>query len=108
MEIPVIAGDQEAHMIQDGYVSADSHVVEPGDLWVTRMDKGFRDNAPRVEPRPDGDYYIIKGNRRFPRSLGRGVDGGQNPGRDQEGLRPPPGGYQTRRLGPNCAPRRHG
>jgi uncharacterized protein len=69
MEIPVIAGDQEAHMIHDGYVSADSHVVEPGDLWVTRMDKGFRDNAPRVEPRPDGDYYIIKGIDDFPVAL---------------------------------------
>src|SRR5260370_3162654 len=69
MEIPVIAGDQEAHMIHDGYVSADSHVVEPGDLWVTRMDKGFRENAPRVEPSPDGDYYVIKGIDDFPVAL---------------------------------------
>jgi len=29
-------------------ISADSHVNEPGDLWVERMDKRFRDRAPRV------------------------------------------------------------
>jgi hypothetical protein len=69
MEVPVIAEDHEAQMIHDGYVSADSHVVEPGELWVTRMDKRFRDNAPRVEPRPDGNYYIIKGIDDFPVAL---------------------------------------
>ena len=31
------------------YVSADGHVVEPADLWTTRMDKRFRDRAPRGE-----------------------------------------------------------
>ena len=25
----------------NGYVSADGHVVEPADLWTTRMDKRF-------------------------------------------------------------------
>jgi len=44
-----------------GYVSADGHVVEPADLWTTRMDARFRDRAPRVESRPEGDYYIIDG-----------------------------------------------
>jgi predicted TIM-barrel fold metal-dependent hydrolase len=43
------------------YVSADSHVVEPRDLWVNRLDKRFRDRAPRIESRPDGDYGIIDG-----------------------------------------------
>ena len=33
----------EAHL-----VSADSHVNEPGDLWLERIDKEFRDRAPRV------------------------------------------------------------
>ena len=28
--------------------SADSHTMEPADLWVQRMDRGFRDRAPRV------------------------------------------------------------
>ena len=40
--------------ITGGYVSADGHVVEPADLWTTRMDKRFRDRAPYVDSRPDG------------------------------------------------------
>ena len=52
-----------------GYVSADGHVVEPADLWTTRMDKRFRDRAPRVESRPEADYYIIEGLTEFPVGL---------------------------------------
>ena len=52
-----------------GYVSADGHVVEPADLWTTRMDKRFRDRAPRVEAREDADYYIIDGLTPFPVGL---------------------------------------
>ena len=29
-------------------ISADSHVNEPGDLWVERIDKPFRARAPHV------------------------------------------------------------
>lgn len=29
-------------------ISADSHLTEPGDLWVERLDRKYRDNAPRV------------------------------------------------------------
>src|SRR2546428_6840668 len=29
-------------------ISADSHMTEPGDLWVERLDGKYRDNAPRV------------------------------------------------------------
>ena len=28
-------------------ISADSHVSEPTDLWVERVDKRYRDRAPR-------------------------------------------------------------
>jgi len=27
----------------ESFISADSHVVEPADLWTTRMDRRFRD-----------------------------------------------------------------
>jgi hypothetical protein len=47
--------------VTGSYVSADGHVVEPAELWTTRMDKRFRDRAPRVESRPEADYYIIIG-----------------------------------------------
>lgn len=36
-------------------VSADSHVLEPPDLWITRIDKEFRDKAPRFVVNHDGE-----------------------------------------------------
>ena len=29
-------------------ISADSHVSEPPDLWTSRVDKRYRDRAPRL------------------------------------------------------------
>src|SRR5882672_386069 len=55
--------------VTGSYVSADGHVVEPADLWTTRMDKRFRDRAPRIDSRPDNDYYIIDGVPPFPVGL---------------------------------------
>jgi predicted TIM-barrel fold metal-dependent hydrolase len=55
--------------IEAGYVSADGHVVEPADLWTTRIDKQFRDKAPRVESRANGDYYLIDGFEPIPVGL---------------------------------------
>ena len=52
--------------ISGGYVSADGHVVEPADLWTTRMDKRFRERAPRIEAGRKGDFYIIEGLAPFP------------------------------------------
>ncbi|HZY60694.1 MAG TPA: amidohydrolase family protein, partial [Candidatus Binataceae bacterium] len=43
------------------FISADSHVVEPRNLFVERMDKRFRDRAPRFETRDDADYLLIEG-----------------------------------------------
>ncbi len=39
--------------------SADSHVVEPRTLWLDRLPKRFQHQAPQVESREDGDYFII-------------------------------------------------
>jgi predicted TIM-barrel fold metal-dependent hydrolase len=39
-------------------VSADSHVVEPPDLWTKRIDKQYRDVGMRVESRADSDYLV--------------------------------------------------
>jgi hypothetical protein len=30
------------------FVSADGHVQEPANLWIERMDRKFRDRAPRI------------------------------------------------------------
>src|SRR5262245_31213658 len=35
-------------------ISADNHILEPRDLFVTRMPKEFRDRAPRVARGEDG------------------------------------------------------
>src|ERR1700722_1443068 len=48
-------------MIEEPFVSADAHVVEPADLWTTRVDQRFHDRAPRIESRERGDFYIIEG-----------------------------------------------
>lgn len=40
-------------------VSADSHVLEPADLWTTRLDNRFRDRAPRVVRKQDGPGYAF-------------------------------------------------
>ncbi|MGH7986597.1 MAG: amidohydrolase family protein [Candidatus Binataceae bacterium] len=44
-------------------VSADSHMTEPADLWVERLDRKYRDNAPRVvkNDKPTGPAYLFVG-----------------------------------------------
>ena len=43
-------------------ISADNHVIEPRDLFVTRMPKEFRDRAPRVVRGKDGgDGWSLDG-----------------------------------------------
>lgn len=39
-------------------ISADSHVVEPPDLWVKRIDRRYLDRAPRGVSGEDQDYFF--------------------------------------------------
>jgi predicted TIM-barrel fold metal-dependent hydrolase len=41
-------------------ISADSHVVEPPDLWTTRMSKRWGDRIPRVEESPGGARFVCE------------------------------------------------
>src|SRR5256886_3995948 len=41
-------------------LSSDSHVFEPPDLWQTRIDRAFRDRAPRIERISGGDYVVVE------------------------------------------------
>ncbi|HEU0155630.1 MAG TPA: amidohydrolase family protein, partial [Stellaceae bacterium] len=41
-------------------LSSDSHVFEPPDLWQTRIDKAFRDRAPRIERIEGGDHVVVE------------------------------------------------
>ena len=64
-------------------ISADSHMMEPADLWETRLDNKFRDRAPKVikNERGSGYQFVAPGVRPFP------VAGGFGIGKSGEGLR---------------------
>ena len=44
-------------------ISSDSHVVEPPDLWLERIEPDLRDRAPRVVREDGGDWWHIDGKR---------------------------------------------
>jgi predicted TIM-barrel fold metal-dependent hydrolase len=46
-------------------ISADSHVMEPGNLWVERMDARFRERAPRVVPNPEAPGFVFTAEGRY-------------------------------------------
>ena len=48
-------------MVPSRIISADSHMLEPPDLWTTRLDKKYRDQAPHVEDNERGSYFIAPG-----------------------------------------------
>ena len=49
-------------------VSADSHMIEPANLWVERIDHRFKERAPRAVTNPDkpGAFFHAEGLRPFP------------------------------------------
>jgi len=50
-------------------LSADSHVIEPADVWTARIEKRFLERAPRVIKNfggRDGDFFAAEGLRPFP------------------------------------------
>jgi hypothetical protein len=54
--------------MKEGVVSSDSHVVEPAELWTDRLDRRFREQAPKViknEGRP-GYSFVAPGVVPFP------------------------------------------
>ena len=58
-------------------LSADSHVVEPADLWTQRVDRRYRTRAPHVVKEVAGiesDWFVFEGLRPFP-VAGLGVAG---------------------------------
>jgi len=61
--------------------SADSHVSEPGDLWVQRIDKELQFRAPRLERREwkdrMEDFFLYEGFPPHPVAVGLGAAGKQ-------------------------------
>jgi predicted TIM-barrel fold metal-dependent hydrolase len=66
-------------------LSADSHVIEPPDVWTARIEPRFRERAPRIDHRPDGDFYTIEGVHPHPvagmSAAGKFADGVDTTGR---------------------------
>lgn len=60
-------------------ISADSHVTEPMDLWETRIDKRFRDRAPRYvyDKASKRLNFIVEG--QVPRGVSANIMVGQKP-----------------------------
>src|ERR1700683_3530348 len=56
-------------------ISADSHMMEPADLWETRLDHKFSDRAPKVVRNERGKGYlcVAPGVRPFPVAGGFGI-----------------------------------
>ncbi len=45
--------------------SSDCHVIEPPDLWTSRVDRRFRDRAPRVVRYDDTELWIVDDEKRL-------------------------------------------
>src|SRR5256886_15732066 len=61
-------------------IAADSHVSEPPDLWVERVDRKYRDRAPRLVVHPpglEGAYFLYEGYE--PHPIGVGLAAGKSP-----------------------------
>lgn len=56
-----------SELYRERLISADSHVLEPPDLWKKRIDAKWRDRAPTIaELDESGDYIVIDGMRPRP------------------------------------------
>ncbi len=67
-------------MADQKLISADSHVSEPVDLWVTRVDRQYRERAPRLAVDPPGKkgaYFLYEGYE--PHPIGIGLAAGKSP-----------------------------
>ena len=47
--------------LTEKFISADSHVVEPEDLWTKRMGSSWRERAPHFVSGEDADFMIVEG-----------------------------------------------
>ena len=57
-------------------ISSDSHIIEPPDLWTTRIEAKYRDRAPYIRRGEDADNWYIEGDVDLG-SLGTTVGAGQ-------------------------------
>ncbi len=59
-------------------ISADSHIIEPPNLWLKYMERALKDRAPHVVRQADGnDYFLVEGQQ--PASMMGLANAGQRP-----------------------------
>ena len=46
-------------MAEHRVISSDSHIVEPPDLWATRIDPKFRDRGPEMRDTDQGQVWFV-------------------------------------------------
>jgi predicted TIM-barrel fold metal-dependent hydrolase len=80
-------------MAAERIVSADSHVNPPRDLWTRSAPARFKDRVPRIEPTPQGDFWIVDSKT----SGGIGLDAAA--GRKPEDFKPSGMTYKEMRPG---------
>ena len=56
-------------------VSSDSHIIEPTDLWTTRIEAKYRDRCPQIQSLEGGEFWVCDGRP------GNGLASGTNAGR---------------------------
>ena len=63
----------------DNLISADSHVTEPPDLWVSRIDEAFRDRAPHYAHDASGGGLLFLIDGQVPKPVNANIAVGQRP-----------------------------
>jgi predicted TIM-barrel fold metal-dependent hydrolase len=73
--VSTVNGNREYNLI-----SADGHLTEPRDLWISQVPPKWRDRVPHVEHRADGDFWVSPGSK-FPpfRIKGELIPGSYDP-----------------------------
>lgn len=66
---PIFLPPDQTSTVVAVLISSDSHVVEPGDLWMERLPERLRDRAPRAVQDPGNHYWYFEAPE-----MGRGVN----------------------------------
>ena len=82
-------------MAQLRLISADSHMCEPPNLWVDRIDKQYRDRAPRTVKGlndKEGEFFVCENLSPIPiaGAFGAGINAEDLPGHNKKGFEAAP------------------
>ena len=80
-------------MTLDWFISVDDHLIEPADLWRTRVPERYRDVAPHFVSDGDDEFWVYEDRQIVTSGLNAVV------GKSKEEFSPEPIGYQDMRKG---------